>query len=111
MIKTSINIFRWLTCWLPLWLLGKKVEGVPFKVRCVSARNFPLVSEHVREMIQEDPDGWSDFGAVVVCDLESKEAGYVVRFDPPFRSVVIAVSTGAGAKDIKTQDTRLEDTS
>lgn len=94
MIKILINIFRWLTCWLPLWLLGKKIDGVPFKIRCVSARNFPLICDHVREMIKEDPDGWDDFGAVVVSDLGSKDAGYVIRFDPPFRSVVITVSTG-----------------
>jgi hypothetical protein len=93
MFRIFINVFRWLTCWLPLWILGKKIEGVPFNVRCVSARNFALVSEHVREMIKEDPDGWSELGAVIVSDLGSHDAGYVIRFDPPFRSVVITVST------------------
>ena len=71
----------------------KKVAGVPHNVRCVSSRNFIHISDHVREMIKVDPEGWSAFGAVVVSDVESRNGGYVISFDPPFRSIVVVVST------------------
>ncbi|TAF24374.1 MAG: hypothetical protein EAZ71_10925 [Verrucomicrobia bacterium] len=90
------NTLRWLTCWMPMRFLSKRVE------RCLlvaSPYHFNEIRQVLSRISEQDPNLFSSLtrASTIICDARFGSDGAVTRFCPPFACRIITIVTERGA--------------
>lgn len=94
MINLIYNIFRWLTCWLPLWFFSNKlIKGVWL----VSPYHFPQMKRFLDEYFSNH--NCQIKFPLIICDASFGKSGYVTRFDPPLNHKILTIVTTKSDND------------
>ena len=84
------NTFRWLTCWLPMKMLSKRIDGA---LRVASPYHFEEIREILGRLSERDPELFSTLtvASTIICDARFGSDGSVARFSPPFACRIITI--------------------